>query len=114
MSILPGHRINATSPPPCAQAWLVKRLCLAARAEIPVENRLACPERDAGMAACIVEKRFKILDPMRRTRDIGMDRKAKDLGTRGAFAIKPVELVARPLEENLRAVMLDHHHWDVV
>src|ERR1700744_4502948 len=87
---------------------------LAARAAIPVADVFAGPERDALVARRIVEEGFEIFDAVWRARDIGVDCKAQNLRAARAFLIESIELITRALEEFARAVVLHHHHGNVV
>src|ERR1700691_2057227 len=93
-----------------ASSVVLRRVALAP----PIEDHFACPESDAGLGCCVIEEGLEVLDPVRHAANVWMYRETQYLSARDAFLIKPVELVAGALQENIGMMMLHHHHRDVV
>src|SRR5262249_54877007 len=80
----------------------------------PVQNLLAIPEDDTLALRQPCENLADVEDPVRDSRQVGMECDRHDLCSIEALRVQPFKLVEYALHQQARRVMLERHHHDVV
>src|SRR5262249_39420010 len=82
--------------------------------EIPIENPGAVPRGDACVAEYLLERALHVSDAMRRARQVGMTGDRHDLRPPARLVIEAAEMIECPRIHDLRRMMLQRHHHDVM
>src|SRR6266481_4032184 len=79
---------------------------------VPVQDLFACPEENCLLLFQIGKGLLEILDPMRYSADIRMDRDRHHAGALRPLGVERLELILGSAKELLRLMMLKNHHRD--
>src|SRR5262245_17601221 len=82
--------------------------------EIPIEDFCAVPCHDAVMAENLLERALHVRDAVRSARQIRMAGDRHDLRPLGRLVIQAAELIERARIHDLRGMVLQRHHHDVM
>src|SRR6476646_6046814 len=81
---------------------------------IPIENPGAVPRDDTVMAENLLERAPHVSNAMRNARQVGMTGDCHDLRPLRRLVIKAAELIERPRIHDVRGMMLERHHHNVM
>src|SRR5437762_3477275 len=92
-------------------------LCLLEEAEacsLPVQNLFPRPEENMLLLLQVSKGLLEVLDPMRHSADVRVDRNRHDSGAVRSFSVERLELILGSAKKFLRFMVLENHHRDVV
>src|SRR5206468_8544096 len=81
---------------------------------VPVQNLFPRPEKNMLLLLQVSKGLLEVLDPMRHSADVRVDRNRHDSGAVRSFSVERLELILGSAKKFLRFMVLENHHRDVV